>query len=288
MKLKELVKLYAEQRDADLSTVKWLLVILRKFELHLGREAEIVDLTDSAVNGWSAAMLSDNKLARRTVHSYRRGLLILWRFALDENLTDRPVYKIRRIKLPKLIPRAWSQTEAESLLPQPKSLPGTYPCGIRKSSFWLALLLAIWDSGLRIGDLLRLKFSDFNASGVGCVVQKKTGWPKPFKFSHATMLAIAAIQTDGRQLVFGEIISRKTIYKTMRKLSKAAGLAGGTKKLRKSGATAVEMKRRGSATPYLGHQDQQMAYDFYVDPTLLNDSIQPPPLRFPEEPPEAA
>lgn len=288
MSVRDLLNRYAEQRDADPSTVKWLLVILRKFELHLGREASIDDLVDSTVNEWSAAMLSAEKLARRTVHSYRRGLLILWRFAIEAGLTDKPLFRLRRIKLPKLIPRAWAQVEAERLLPQSKNLRGTYKCGISKASFWLALLLAIWDSGLRIGDLLRLKFSDFNAVGIGCIVQKKTGWPKPFNFSRTTMLAIEATRTDGRELVFGGIVSRKTIYKTMRRLSKAAGLSGGTKKLRKSGATAVEVNRRGGATSYLGHQDQQMAYDFYVDPTLLNDSIQPPPLRFPEEPPEAA
>lgn len=291
MYVRDLLLRYAEQRDAERSTIDWLRLILRRFEAHLGRQARIADLNDDAVNKWTNGMIDAALIARRTIHGYRRGLLILWRFAIDQGIVDSPPCRLRRIKLPKLIPSAWEQTKAAELLPHAAKLTGKYKQQTQKSVFWTALILAIWDAGLRLGDCLKLRWSDFNASGVGCLRQNKTSWPKPFRLSPAALEAMEALRRPGNDLVFGKIVSRRTIYKTMGKLTSAAGLVGGTKKLRKSGATAVEKISRGSATPYLGHKTQQMAYDFYVDPTLLDDNIKsPPPLieKSTIKPPEAA
>ena len=279
MRLRKLLDLYSEQRDVEPGTKKWLAVALGRFERHLARPAELADLNDAALNEWVAAEIASGSIARRTVKGYRGGVIMLWRFAVEEDLVDRPPFKLRRIKLPKMVPCAWHPSEAASLLPLARLMGGNYACGVSKAAFWTALILAIWDSGLRLGDALRIKAGDFNASGAGCIIQKKTGWPKPFQFSAAAIVAIRAIQDPARPLVFGGIVSKKTIYKTMNKLAKSAGLSGGTKKLRKSGATAAEQATPGSATGYLGHKTRQMAYDSYVDPRLLADCARtPPPL----------
>ena len=65
----------------------------------------------------------------------------------------------------------------------------------------------------------------------------------------------------------------------IQRLLAAINLRGGTKRLRRSGATAVESVQPGGAMGYLGHQTPGLSYAYYVDPRLLgNGSPAPPPL----------
>jgi hypothetical protein len=130
MRLRKLLDLYSEQRDVEPGTKKWLAVALGRFERHLTRPAELADLNDAALNEWAAAEIASGSIARRTVKGYRGGVIMLWRFAVDEDLIDRPPFKLRRIKLPKMIPCAWHPAEAASLLPLAQMMTGNYACGV--------------------------------------------------------------------------------------------------------------------------------------------------------------
>lgn len=284
MHVKDLLRRYAQDRDAGRGTVNWLSYVIGLFERHLGRTMELGDLTDELVNDWTSAMLDAEILCRRTVHSYRRGLLTLWRYAEEAgHISTRP-NRIRRIKVPKVVPSAWTAEQVGKLLNSALALDGYYRCGVQRATFWAAVVLVIWDSGLRIGDVLRLTVDQVSADGVGCLNQKKTGWPIVFRLSPPAVQAIEAIRGGGRKRIFGDVISRKTAFITFRKIAAHAGLSGGTKKIRKSGATAVERQMPGAAQGYLGHRTPTMAYEFYVDPRLLESARQlPPPLQLPRQ-----
>lgn len=281
--LSNLAERYATERDIAPATGCWLRYVAGRYSVHLGRIALATDLTDDAVNAWLAALLKEN-LARRTVRGYRGALVMLWRFAVEIGLLDALPLRLRKIKVPKLIPTACDEGEAARLVAQALGLPGFYQCGVRRSIFWVGLILAIWDSGLRIGDLLRLRKDQVGKDGTGCIVQHKTGWPKVFRFREKAMEAIrevCAATGDSNPLIFGGVISRKTVFVTFRRIADGASFKGGTKLLRKSGATALERQTPGAAMLYLGHQTPGLAYRHYIDPRLLGDgggSAMPPPL----------
>lgn len=287
MHVEELLRRYAEARDIERGTLNWLSLIVARYSRHLGRAAVLDDFSDENVNAWASAMIESGELARRTIHSYRRGLLILWRYSDETGLVANRPGRLRKIKTPKLIPTAWSAEQVGVLLQTAMALDGFYRCGVNRATFWAAVILAIWDTGLRIGDLLRIGREHVGEDGVGCLVQKKTGWPLMFRLSPPAAEMVLRIRHDSRERIFGDVVSRKTAFATFRQIARAAGLSGGTKKIRKSGATAVEAASPGAAMAYLGHKTPGLAYQYYVDPRLIQQTRPtPPPLELPAADPD--
>lgn len=148
-----------------------------------------------------------------------------------------------------------------------------------KAAFWTAFILALWDSALRLGDLLKFRFDEIGLHGLVVQQQKKTGWPTAFRLSASTLAALEKIRRQDEPLIFGRIVCRDTVFATFRRLTAAATLKGGTKKVRKSAATDVDRKQPGAATRLLGHKTPTMARDFYIDPRIAQaDPPSPTPL----------
>lgn len=275
--IESLLARYAQANDVEMGTLNWLRTVARRFSKFLKRPATIADLNENTVNGWLTAILAEG-LGRITVKSYRGAIIMLWRFAADENLCDAP-RKIKTIKVPKAVPLAWSVAEVRRLLAQAQAMPGYYECGVAKAAFWAAFILVLWDSAVRLGDLLKLRWDEIGASGLVVKSQKKTGWPTAFRLSESTIAALGKIRRVDEPLIFGGVVCRDTVFATMRKLTAGAGLKGGSKKVRKSAASEVERMRPGDATRLLGHKTPTMARDFYVDPRIAQaDPPRPTPL----------
>lgn len=283
MTLDSLCGQYALERDIAPDTAKWLGYVANNYGRWLKHAATVADLADSPLNEWLAALIADG-LSRRTVRGYRGAIVMLWRYAYELGSLEHLPRRLRKIKVDPLVPCAWSEDELVRLLEQAIGFAGAYRCGVRRSTFWVALILAIWDTGLRIGDLLRLDRSQVNDDGVGTVVQRKTNWPIVFQLSPRTLALLKEVTQDDRATIFGGVICRKTVFVTFKRIATAAGLAGGTKKIRKSGATAVERATPGAAMAYLGHRTPGLAYQYYVDPRLVGEKKpMPPPLSPPND-----
>lgn len=279
MRLRDLLAMYRQQRDIEAPTCAWLSVILGKFEFFLGRASTLDDLTDETVSKWVTHLLDSGAFARQTVYSYRRGLLILWRFAAENRLFDRLPVHVKRVRAPTPLPQALTAEEVVLFLAACPRLPGKHRSGISRALLGRALILTIWDSGLRLGDILRLAFSDYGPDGAGLLIQKKTGFPVRFSLSPGCLAAIDDISLPKRKLVFGEAAPESAVYDSLKRLSTIVGLTAGTRKLRKSGATAVEIVRPGAAMAYLGHRTPGLAHKHYVDPRLVQEHKEaPPPL----------
>ena len=269
----ELLGLYARERGIGSGTLVWFQCVVARWSRFLGRESCVDDFTDAAVNAWLATLLDEGLLSRQTVRGYRRCLLMLWRFGFAEGHTDVAPRKVRAIKVPTTIPVAWSAAEVDQLVTAASKLTGC---------FQRSMILVVWDSGLRLGDVLRLKRSDFDGEGRGTLLQGKTGWPVYFRLRPATLATIAKTFGDGipeRDRIFGDALCRRGVFVGMKRLATAAGLCGGTKKIRKSGASAVERQQPGAAQRYLGHRTPGLAARFYLDPRIVgSDPPRPPEL----------
>jgi hypothetical protein len=65
--------------------------------------------------------------------------------------------------------------------------------------------------------------------------------------------------------VLGWVCGKRWAMRLMKKLLADCNLEGSSKWLRRSSATHVEMKQRGSAKLFLGHRTQGMADKHYID-----------------------
>lgn len=277
MTLEMLAARYALGKDIEPGTHEWLKTVVRRYAKHIGRSPTVDDLNDDAVNGWLTALIAEG-LSRITVKGYRGGIVMLWRFAAELKLRPKPEM-LRTIKAPKPIPCAWTTSQVNLLFAQAQAMQGYYRSGVHRGRYWSAFVLVLWESALRIGDLLQLQWEEIGESGMVVKQQRKTSWPTAFRLSAETLTALERIRQPERRLVFGGIVSRDWAFETFKKLATSAGLKGGTKKVRKSAATAVERIQPGAATALLGHKTPTMARDYYLDPRLLSlDHPTPPPL----------
>lgn len=278
MLLREFLRRYVSFRDISSDYAKQLNWTVDRLERFLGRAPHLHDLTDEAVNFWLDSLLASG-LARRTIRGQRANLLLLWRAAHFDGLATAAPIRVKRISCPTLIPLAEPAEKVAELLAVARREQGQFRRSkVSRPAFWTAFILFIWESGLRLGDVLRVDQSCI-VNGVLVLSQNKTGWPLIRPLSEECLRAIEAIDPHRRKLIFGDALSRSHVFKGFRRLAKASGFRGGTKKIRKSGATAVEAACPGAAMGYLGHKTHGLAYTYYVDPRLLRSpGTSPPPL----------
>jgi len=277
VRIDELLRQYLLERDLEPASAKQFLTVLTRFDLHLKRRSEADDFKSEIVNAWLTAMLNEG-LSRRTVRGYGGRLLTLWRWAFDVGHVQSPPSRVKKISVPDLIPVGFTRDELERLLAEAAKLTGCFRRSkVSRPHFAVALLRVVWDSGLRAGDLRRLTRMDYAHDGLGVILQGKTGWPKTFRLSPSTMEAIEATYPPERTRIFGDAISRRRLFKWVKRIVDAAGMTGGTKKIRKGGASAVENAQPGGAMRYLGHRTPGLAARFYLDPRIVGGNPPGPP-----------
>jgi integrase len=278
MLLRDFIASYVSSRDISREYSKQIGWTVDRFERFLKRPALLTDLTDGTINLW-LDWLIETGLARRTVRGQRTTMLCLWRAAHFDRLIDHPPSRIKKIACPRLIPSAEPPEKVAALIVESRKLTGCFQrSNVPRAEFWFAFIVFLWETGLRLGDALRVEQENI-IGGVLVLTQHKTGWPLVCPLSNACLLAIEATSPGFRKRIFGDALSRGHIEKEFRKLAKAAGFSGGPKKIRKSGATAVEAATPGAAMAYLGHRTPGLAYAHYVDPRLIQKTKpSPPPL----------
>lgn len=278
MHIEELVSAYADSHDLERGTLVWFNCAASRWARHLGRLPDVADFTDAAFNAWLTAELKGARLSRQTVSSYRRAVLMLWRWGWREGHIAVCPRNLKPVKAPLPIPVGLAACDVDRLLSAAAKVPGRFrKTGVLKSAFFRALILLCWDSGLRLGDCLRITWVDIER---GVIPQKKTGYPKSFRLSPPTRSALRDVRLKGEPRVLGGVVTRRYVVTGMKKIREAAGLPiGGTKAIRKGGASLVEREMKGAAQHYLGHRTPGLAARHYLDPSIVNDEPPtPPPL----------
>jgi integrase len=89
---------------------------------------------------------------------------------------------------------------------------------------------------------------------------------------------LMAKSSDGT--LFRWALPRRRALRKWKEFLSEQGVAGSSRWLRRSGATYVEINRKGEAQRFLGHSNATLASRHYVDQTLTLDvPTSPPPLR---------
>lgn len=284
MRLVDYLNRYVLEHSLARSSEAQLRFAVKLLNLWAEKDLHLEELTDDLLNRY--LVFREGKVRPETVRSNRTALLTLWRAAADAELCH-PPKRIRRIKRPELPPRAFTIFDLNSLLTAADSMPGVIRYWkVPKRLYWRAFILAAYDSGLRLSDVLDLRWRDIwwpNEAGDGVlvVVQRKTGHSQRVHFREATMKVLKECCAAGieRSLIFPPR-SRSRFYKNFKRLCKSAGVQGSSKYLRRSGASYVAQKHgEAAASLFLGHRTPGLARKNYIDQRIAEPSRpMPPPL----------
>lgn len=233
----------------------------------------VEDLSADLIDGYLTAALTT--YAPITVHGHRRMLQTLWRAAQKDGLVAICTRPLRKVKFHLPVPRAWTHAELRHLLSVAAEMPGAtvdHPCPYRV--LMPAWVLVGYSTGLRLGDLMRIRHSQIRGNKLALKL-RKTGQTHVCVLDAAALDAIRSLPVYSDQ-IFGGIIVERQMIVIMRRLVKRAGLRGSTKYLRRSSATYAELAGM-SATRHLGHLTPGLAMAHYIDPVLLAEERRPVP-----------
>lgn len=277
MLLADLLDVYLSEREASPRYIESLNRTVRR-----ARECGLLD-TSQLLPEKANEFLTRLPLAAVTRANIRRELLTLWRFAFEHSYTDVPPLRVCRIKATPPPPRAWSLDTLRKLLAAAEQdvRPVSQRCpGLLWRDVLPCWIVVGYDTGLRFSDLLHLHCENIVNGCVICTAQK-TG-----KF---TVRAISAIgleyanslaekSPDGT--LFKWALPRRRALQKWKEFLGEQEISGSSRWLRRSGATYVEINRKGEAQRFLGHSNSALANRHYLDQTLTVDiPDSPPPLR---------
>lgn len=273
--LRDYVNQYATTRSLAPATAQQYEIAVARFEEFAGDGIRLEQLDEMQLSAWLQAYAENAKPA--TVRSKRNAILALWRAAADDFLCEPPRRRVRMARVPWKPPVCWSLEEVRQLIRTASTMPRWHRCGLRRREWWPLAIRLAWDTGLRWGDLVRLRFDDIH-DGVVVVTQRKTRLPQVSRLQPSTVQAVeASRESCPRDAVVAWTASHETFNKQVRLLVSKAGVRPGTWKwLRRGGATDVEIQEpgRGASSRHLGHRPgSNIAPMHYLDPTLLSKVV---------------
>lgn len=184
---------------------------------------------------------------------------------------DRQRYDRRDVRtLPQVI-ECYLEHEARALATAAAHLTGAYPNGIARRHYWPAIIRAAWDSGLRRGDLWRLKRRDIRRDRTALIVQSKTGRPVVCRFHPSTLKALDL--ADGHltwslcEWCFGVHFQEIVELSSVRK--------GTFRWLRRGSGSRVEADNPGLGHGHLGNQ--RIVFEKHYDAQISCKRLKTPP-----------
>lgn len=247
-------------RGARPRTVDEYRSVCRNFDAWLKAKQGFADLTQVDVDLY-ACYLADvlDRSSAATSNKHRLHLNALLRFAVKrKRLTEFPEVEPTRTDKP--LPDSWDvEKELSKIIATASKLPGQLKNGVRKRDFWPALLLTLYDTGLRVkaGLALNVEAVDFEAGTVRTAAETQKGRKASDKdLSSQTisyLVPLVGDRTGGRLFPWpydngGE---PRTLRRHFREILKIAGVSTGSPremfhKLRRTTATEV-WKEQGEA-----------------------------------------
>ena len=244
------------------------------FARHLGRPARLGDLAPQGVNAWIASM--QDRLRPASVRSQRGNLLALWRWAYEVELTEVPPLRVRRLRPVRRAPQAWTIGEMLALVEAAAAVPGCFPFSDRRRGLWWeSLIRCAYDSALRLGDLLALRWVDVAR---GQVTQHKTGDTVYFGLRNATRaLVVREAELSGGGVLWPLWARREAFYGAFRQVVRSAGIRPGSFRwIRRTAVTQLERVRPGAGTILAGHRQRATTESYYLDRSQVFGVILPP------------
>lgn len=269
--------------------------VLKRLDEFAGHEPRILEINRGFVQQFIRWLL-DRKLAAATVGKYIGHLMAVYNYAVEEGLAER-LPRIRRPRTPKKHIRSWRVEDLSAMLRAAARVPGQVG-PIPAWRFWVALILVIYDTGLRITAAMSLRWDDYDpaqrAMFIRAEVQKQYA-DQYLGVSDDAASALEAIRGNWG-LVFPwpydppQRSGRRpwktlTVHFRQRILAPAGVQDVKGKVFHRGRATHATQLKRGGGNPTenLGHSSPQVT-ERYIDVDELGVSRQCDRLKRPEMP----
>ncbi|MDX1961595.1 MAG: phage integrase SAM-like domain-containing protein [Pirellulales bacterium] len=250
-----------------------------------GRDIMLSELTDSLAADYFKYLQSRGMNAV-TINNHRARLFAIWRYAEERGKVSAPP-RVRKFRVAKPAPDAWTQAELESIIRAPLMMSWGKPkSGIVKGKLFYALFLTAYWTGLRRASLAKLTPANVNLRTGWLDVdgtQMKNGIGKRYRLGCDALEAIRAIWNPERKFLFPGIQNTGIFYKQLRRIFKFAGVTPSARKsvskmhkLRRTAVTLVAIKQGlQAASEFAGHSNIAMT-KLYVDQSQLigNDATE--------------
>lgn len=270
---------FLNARDVSADYASQIRKRCRSFVRFCRRSVKVSEIDAAMVNAWLKD-LQDRRLSPVTVDGYRRNLLVVWRAAVEDGLTDTLPVRVRKIKIPRRMIEAYTMTELRALLTAAGKLKGCHSNGNRRADFWQAFIHAGYSTALRRSDLLLVFRCQIDPGGMAAVVQHKTGEAVRVRFSQQA-LQFAHRLCDRSGLLLPWPYRKDALAPRFRAIRKAAGINRGSFKwIRRSAASYAERLQCGAGTKILGHRGAGVFRSHYEDWNITQDAPVSPPALF--------
>lgn len=248
----------------------------RKFCEWLGFDLGIDALDCDPVNEFLAQLKVSGKRPD-TVAGYRRAILVVWHEAYQCRDNNNAPLRVRKIRTARDPVEAMRHSDIRTVLTYVNGFRDYLPNGARRCDFWCGAIHSAYATGLRRGDLLKVRRDQIRQGGIAHVRQNKTGYPVAVRFSCEAMEAIDRMRVSDLALPWP--YHENALSRQFRRIAKAAGVRGQFRWLRRSAASYAERECRGDGKRILGHRTDRVFQDFYDDPTISGQHpAAPPPL----------
>lgn len=239
-------------------------------------------LTSEYINKYLKDRL--NKVDTATAKSNRTIILILCKWAYENNILKNLPKNILKIKVKRKPTKAWTIDECKMLVAKTYELDNQKTKkGCSLGLFLRCWILLAYESGARFGDVFSFKTENIDKNILRWT-QSKTGDPLTKILSDQLIDNIKHITTHPKaqssDSILGWVVRRRQAFRIMEKFLKHCGLEGSGKFLRRSGATHLENKTPGSAKLHLGHRTSGSAEKHYIDYAQIERSIPIVPSLF--------
>jgi len=250
MTLFEFVGRYLEMRAVSPAYAATLKKRAAKLEVFAGRGELRYCFHEQTINAFLAQLEGVTPI---TKNKYRQDFLAVWRAAADLDLVPYP--QARRLRKERVLPQVvecYQEGEARSLLGAAEKMAGAYPNGVARRHYWPAVIRAGWDTGLRRGDLWRLRSQQIRKDGTAIIVQSKTASAVMVRFHRST---IQALEAAGGSLEW--VMCAWCFSEHFQEIVKDCGINRGTFKwLRRGSGSIIEAEHPGGGHKQLGNTEQ--------------------------------
>ena len=236
--------------------------------LVVGRLPTVDDLTDDNVSDVVASVIRKGRTAY-TANGYRSKLVALWTFAAKRGWV-KTFPDIDAAPVEHANPVAWTRAELARVIAA--TAHARQPiCGVPGAVWFRALLLVLWDTGERIGAVLKTEAAQLAGNSLTVIAAHRKGKTRDMVYTlHpdtvAALAAIRAIYTG--PMLFPRDCSAETVANRWRSCLKREGLPSDRKHLfhcmRRSVASHAAAAG-GNATSLLDHSSAATTRESYID-----------------------
>lgn len=238
----------------------------------VGHLPTTADLTDDNV----AAVMS--RKAREgsspaTVNDARAKLVALWTFAARRRLVD-TFPDIDRINEPSAAPVAWSADQLGRVFAACDSVSAPM-CGVPGAIWWRAMVSVLWDTGERVGAILRTPREALTGDSLRVSAETRKAKTRDKVYTlHADTVGLLDLvrRHSGSPGLLPIDCCYDTVLNRYRRMLKRAGLPHDRKHLfhciRRSVASHAAAAG-ADATAILDHADPSITRRYYLDPRIV-------------------